>query len=135
MTDQIAQHGSGLELLSDICFDTVRRQYASRLDLEEIGVDARIMRDRDSACTVLLLDIVSQTLCRVTNDINIHSVGACAEYAAQSCRTEFQGSIEAIIDRVVIILDRVQLLDQFRVLGSLFKPFLVNVHIIHAITL
>ena len=83
------------------------------------------------------LNPVGQALAGLTDDINVHPVGACAQNAAQTGGTELQSDSKALLDLLVLTLDLLQFSSQSRIFqfGSGPALVIIHVHVNHLILL
>ena len=109
MTDGKRHFGSGTHVIEQVDLDAVGREDVGRSLSEETAVVAAIVSHHH--CDLLqvlevLVEIVGETLCGSSHGVNVHAIGSGSHDAAQTSRTEFQGTIERIDEgRFVVSLD------------------------------
>ena len=113
--------------------DTVCRQNACGGLGKDIALQAAVVADRHSLAAALSLDPVCQTLRGLTHNIDIHTVGASAQNAAQTSGAKLQSHSKAVLDLVVISLDLGQLRLQISVFQLCSHPALIfiQIHLAH----
>ena len=100
---------------------------------KNIALQAAVVADGHGLGAFLGLDPVCQALRSLTDDINIHTVGASAQNAAQTSRAKLQSHRKAVLDLFVISLD----LGQFRLqicvfqIGSHPALIFIQIHLAH----
>ena len=113
--------------------DTVCRQNACGGLGKDIALQAAVVADRHSLAAALSLDPVCQTLRGLTHNIDIHTVGASAQNAAQTSGAKLQSHSKAVLDLVIISLDLGQLRLQISVFQLCSHPALIfiQIHLAH----
>ena len=92
------------ELIIDAHVDAVRCQHACCVTCEIPALQTGIVADRNSLRSALGLHPVCYTLCRLSNDPDIHPVGSCAECAAEASGSELECDRETLLDCVIVAL-------------------------------
>ena len=113
--------------------DTVCRQNACGGLGKDIALQAAVVADRHSLAAPLSLDPGCQTLRGLTHNIDIHTVGASAQNAAQTSGAKLQSHSKAVLDLVIISLDLGQLRLQISVFQLCSHPALIfiQIHLAH----
>ena len=97
--------------VGQIRLDAVRCEAKGRLLRELGGHVPAVVRDRDAAGRIaVLIDVVGEALRRLADRVDVHAVRAGADDAAQAARTKGQARVEAVLDFLLIVADREQLL-------------------------
>jgi hypothetical protein len=128
-----AQGGDRHQRVVDAHLDAVRCQDpGSRLG-KDVALEAAVVADGHSLIATLRLDPVCQTLRGLTHDVDVHTVGASAQHAAQAGGAKLQRNGEAVLDLVVISLDLGQFRLQICVFQICCQPalILILIHIAH----
>ena len=129
VTGSEGQSGNGHQSVIDADLDTVGSQNTGGLLGEDVGVDTAVVGNSDQLVAALGLDPVGQALSGLTDDINVHAVGAGTQNAAQTGGTELQSDSETVLDLVLVALDLAQLSGQSLVLELKARPALVIIHV------
>ena len=103
-------------MLIDTDMDAVGRQDFRRSLGEHIALDAAVVADGNGLGAALGLDPVGKALGRLAHNINVHTVGARADHAAQTRRAEFQRDRKAILNGSVILTDSFQFRFEVRII-------------------
>ena len=113
--------------------DTVCRQNACGGLGKDIALQAAVVADSHSLAAALSLDPVCQALRGLTHNIDIHTVGASAQNAAQTSGAKLQSHSKAVLDLVIISLDLGQLRLQISVFQLCSHPALIfiQIHLAH----
>ena len=100
---------------------------------KDIALQAAVVADSHSLAAALSLDPVCQTLRGLTHNIDIHTVGASAQNAAQTSGAKLQSHSKAVLDLVIISLDLGQLRLQISVFQLCSHPALIfiQIHLAH----
>lgn len=117
--------------------DAIGRKNASSRLGEQARIDARIEADRHGAIhTHMRLDVIGDTLGSFAHRVDIHTIGACAEHAAKTSRTELEFLKECIFYRLGIgtLAHLCELRRQDR-LGYVFTPAIEFALVIHGFRL
>ena len=128
-----AQGGDRHQRVVDAHLDAVRCQDpGSRLG-KDVALEAAVVADGHGLIAALRLDPVCQTLRGLTHDVDVHTVGASAQHAAQAGGAKLQRNGEAVLDLVVISLDLGQFRLQICVFQICCQPalILILIHIAH----
>ena len=133
VTGSKAQGRHGHQGIINAHLDAVCSQNACGSLGKNIALQAAVVADGHGLGALLGLDPVCQTLRSLTDDINIHTVGASAQNAAQTSRAKLQSHRKAVFDLFVISLD----LGQFRLqicvfqIGSHPALIFIQIHLAH----
>ena len=133
VTGSKAQGRHGHQGIINAHLDAVCSQNACGSLGKNIALQAAVVADGHGLGALLGLDPVCQTLRSLTDDINIHTVGASAQNAAQTSRAKLQSHRKAVLDLFVISLD----LGQFRLqicvfqIGSHPALIFIQIHLAH----
>ena len=104
-----AQRGNRHQGLIDADFNAVCGQHLSGCFGKEVALDTAVIADGNGLAAALRLDPVGKALGRLTDNINIHAVGAGADDAAQTSGAELQGHGKAVLNGGIVTLDAFQL--------------------------
>ena len=99
---QIGENGGRLQFGCDVSLNAVCGKYLGGFDHKEIRLDTAVVRNRNGSLAVLVDNIICETLSCLANNINIHSVCACADNASQTRSTEFKRGIKTLVDLAFI---------------------------------
>ena len=129
VTSGKGQGGHGHEGVINAHLDAVGGQHTGSGSGENVGVDAAVIGDSHQLIAALGLDPVGKALGSLTDNVNVHPVGASAQHAPQTGGTEFQRHGEAFLDLLVLTGDAFQFLSQRGVLQIGGQPALIIVHV------
>ena len=104
-----AQRGNRHQGLIDADFNAVCGQHLSGCFGKEVALDTAVIADGNGLAAALRLDPVGKALGRLTDNINIHAVGASADDAAQTGGAELQGHGKAVLNGGIVTLNAFQL--------------------------
>ena len=82
--------------------DAVGREHAGGDLLEVLAMEARVARDGDGGVLVMGVEVVGEALGGLGDHMDVHAVGAHAEYAAQAGGAEGEAAVERI-EKLVLI--------------------------------
>ena len=122
---RIGQHRRGLQLGEQMDGDAVGSEHPRRLPGEKIGFDPGIKRDGDGRLVVPVVQIIRQALGRLADGVDIHPVVSGSDDAPQAARAEFQLPVEAVLDRVLLPFDVLELPDKVGILRGVLEPKVV----------
>ena len=128
-----AQGGHGHQGVIDADLDAVGGQNTGGGLCEDVALQAAVVADGDGLAAALRLDPVCQTLRCLTDNVNVHPVGAGAQNAAQTSGTKLQRHRKAVLDLLIIPLDLRQFGLQVSILKIRCQPALIfiQIHIAH----
>src|SRR5699024_7108667 len=109
--------------------DAVGSQHAGGRLGKDVALDAAVVADGDGLGAALGLDPVGQALGGLTDDVDIHAVGAGAQHAAQAGGAELHCNSKAVLDLCIVPLDLCQLGLEIGVLQVGRHPALVFIQI------
>ena len=113
------------QLIVQISGNAVSRHDPGSLFGEQPGIDAGIIGNRNACRRIFFIEIIRHALGRFANRINVHPVGACAQYAAQPRGTEGQLLIKPVENFFLFAFYAQQFLFQRRVLQREIQPTLI----------
>ena len=90
-------------------------------------LDAAVIADGNGLAAALGLDPVGKALGRLTDNVNIHTVGACTDDAAQARGTELQGHSKTVLNGGIVALDAFQLGLEVSVVQLGSEPTLIHI--------
>ena len=88
-----------------------------------------VIGNRDGLGASLGLDPVCDSLCCLTHDPYIHTVGACAKSAAQAGGTEFQRDGKTVLNGTFVSFNALKFRLQIKIFQFRFHPTFVFLHI------
>ena len=92
-----------------ICLDSVCRKAKCRLFRKLRTHTAAVIGNGNALLRIsVLIDVIGKALRRLTNGIDVHPVGACADHTAQSAGTKGEVLIKTILYFLLIITYRKQ---------------------------
>ena len=122
-----AQRGNRHKGLIDADLDTVGGQHLGSGLGEQVALDAAVIADGNGLAAALGLDPVGKALGRLTDNVNIHTVGACTDDAAQARGTELQGHSKTVLNGGIVTLDAFQLGLEVSVVQLGSEPTLIHI--------
>ena len=111
----------------NIYFYSVCGEHACRAFCENIRVDSRVVRYRDGRGIILCVEIIRQTLGRLVDGENIHSVCARAENSAQTARAEFERTVKSIRYLIFFAFNGGKFVMKFSIALGLFQPEVIEI--------
>ena len=105
--------------------DSVCCQNLCGIPGEHIGVDSGVVGNGHQLVSALSLHPVGQTLGSLTDDIDVHAVGACTQHAPQTGGAKFQSHRKPFFDFLVLTFNGFQLGNQRRVFQLGIQPALI----------
>ena len=133
VTGSKAQRGHRHQGIIDAHLDAVGCQNASGGLGKDIALQAAVVADRHGLGTALGQHPVCQTLRCLTDNVDVHAVGAGTQHAAQTCGAKLQRHSKAILDLIVIAFDLCQLRLQVCIFQIRCQPALIfiQIHLVH----
>ena len=122
-----AQRGHGHKGAVDADLDAVGGQHLGSGPGEQVALDAAVIADGNGLAAALGLDPVGKALGRLTDNVNIHTVGACTDDAAQARCTELQGHSKTVLNGGIVTLDAFQLGLEVSVVQLCSEPTLIHI--------
>ena len=122
-----AQRGNRHQSLVDADLDVVCSQNLGGRFGKQIALDAAVIADGNGLTAALRLDPVGKALCCLTDNINIHAVGARADDAAQTGGAELQGHGKAVLNGGIVPLNAFQLGLEVCVIQLGSQPTLIHI--------
>ena len=116
------QSGDGHQGIINANLNSVCCQNLRGIPGEHIGIDPGVVGDGHQLVSALGLHPVGQTLSSLTDDIDVHAVGACTQHAPQTSGAEFQSHRKPFFDFLVLTFNGLQLGNQRRVFQFGIQP-------------
>ena len=115
--------------------DSVGSQHTGCGSGKHIGIDPAVVGNGHQLIAALGLDPVGQALSCLTDNVNVHPVGACTQHAPQSGGAELQCHGKALFDLFILAFNGLQFLLQRRIFQVSLQPaaVIVHVHVNHPI--
>ncbi len=128
----IGKHRRRHKLAVDVYLYAVCSKNCGSFLGENVGLYAAVVSDSHRGiCGESLVNIVCKTLCCSAYSINVHSVGACADNAAQTARTKFKIAVKSVCDSVGISCNGFKLGLKIGIVGGFFAPKGVKLGFVH----
>ena len=96
---------------------------------EHVALDAAVIADCHRRLCKVFLQIVSQALRCFCDRVNVHAVGACTDYAAQTTRAKVKVTVEGILDFGIV--QRFQFGGNIGICHCISKPSLIFFFDVH----
>ena len=96
------QRGHRLDARVHVDVDAVGGQHAGGHLLEVLALETAVARERQRRVVVVGVEVVGHALRRLGDDVDVHTVGADAQRAAQARRAEFQITIKSVVKLLLL---------------------------------
>ena len=120
------QHGGRHEFLVDVYLDTVGSENLCCALGEVVGLDTAVAGDSHGLLLAACENILSKTLSSLLYGVYVHSVGACADNAAESAGAELEVAVEAVVFAVLVVLNALKFLLEVGVSDCLSEPQVIE---------
>ena len=113
----------------DIHLDAIGGEHPGGNLCKHITLDAAVIADCHRRLCKVFLQIVSQALRCFCDRVNVHAVGACTDYAAQTTRAKVKVTVEGILDFGIV--QRFQFGGNIGICRCISKPSLIFFFDVH----